>query len=54
MSKNVSDQQLLELLARANNLIMEGSYSGDQIFEAAEVMIQLTELYDSLGGGRRE
>lgn len=44
----ISKIELTELIADCNNCIMNGSYSGDNLLEAAELMLRLTELYEVL------
>ena len=44
----ITRNELMELIAACNNCIMNGSYSGDNLLEAADLMLRLTELYDIL------
>jgi hypothetical protein len=46
-----AEKELLkELAIRANNIIMNGSFSGDNITEAAEVMKLCHKIVDILNG----
>ena len=49
MDKLLTEKALLkELAIRANNVIMEGSFTGDQITEAAAVMKLCIQIVDIL------
>ena len=41
---------LKELALRANNIIMKGSFSGDDITEAADIMKLCHQIYAALNG----
>lgn len=43
-----ADSLLKELAARANNVIMKGTFTGDSVIEAAEVMKMCVQIYNTL------
>lgn len=51
----MEEKELLKTLAlRANNVIMKGSFSGDDITEAADVMKLCIDIYKILNDGKIE
>ena len=44
----ISREELLDLLASCNNCLMRGSYSGDDLLDAAQLMLRLVELHDEV------
>lgn len=45
---HLTDTQLAELFAWCNNVIMKGSFSGDDLLEAADCMSTLTDLHEAM------
>ena len=43
-----ADTLLKDLAARANNCIMKGTFQGDAVLEAAEVMKMCVQIYQTL------
>lgn len=51
----MEEKELLKLLAyRANNIIMKGSFSGDDITEASEVMKLCHEIYKIVNNDKKD
>lgn len=44
----MSREELMRIIADCNNVIMKGSYSGDDMLDAAALMIKLSGIYESL------
>jgi len=51
----MEEKEILRLLAaRANNVIMKGLYTGDDMIEAADLMKYCTELYNILNNENKD
>lgn len=44
----MSKEELMKLVADCNNVIMRGSYSGDDMLDAAALMLKLSGIYEKL------
>jgi hypothetical protein len=44
----MSQEDLMKLVADCNNVIMKGSYSGDDMLDAAALMLRLSGIYERL------
>jgi hypothetical protein len=44
----LSKEELLDLLASCNNVIMRGLYSGDDMLDASSLMQDLQHLHEAL------
>jgi hypothetical protein len=44
----MTHDELCQLLADCNNVIMKGSYSGDDMLDAAALMLRISGIYERL------